>query len=73
MSIETIEAPLPGKVLKVVAKVGAKIAEGDDILSIESMKMEDPIVATVSGTVTEIKVAAGAMVKAGDVIATIEY
>jgi biotin carboxyl carrier protein len=37
------------------------------------MKMENPIVATVSGTIKEIKVAAGSMVKAGDIIATIEY
>ncbi len=73
MSIENVEAPLPGKVLKIIAKAGDKIAEGDDILSIESMKMENPIVAPVSGTVKEIKVAAGAMVKAGDLIATIEY
>jgi len=73
MSIESIEAPLPGKVLKVMAQVGAKVEEGDDLCSIESMKMENPIVATVSGTVTEIKVTAGSMVKAGDPIATIEY
>ncbi len=73
MSIEIIEAPLPGKILKVIATVGAKVEEGDDICSIESMKMENPIVATVAGTIKEINVTVGAMVKAGDPVASIEY
>ena len=73
MSIETMEAPLPGKILKVSVKPGDTVSEGDEVCTIESMKMENPILTAVSGTVKEISVAAGAMVKAGDILATIEY
>ena len=40
---------------------------------LESMKMENPIISTVSGTVTEVKVSLGQLVQAGDLIAVIEY
>jgi biotin carboxyl carrier protein len=73
MAIEIVEAPLPGKILKVSVKPGDKISEGDEVCTIESMKMENPIVAPVSGKIQEIKVIAGSMVKAGDTLATIEY
>jgi len=73
MPLENVEAPLPGKVLSVKVKPGDKVAEYDEICMIEAMKMENPIVAPVSGTVKEVQVAAGSVVKTGDVIATIEY
>jgi biotin carboxyl carrier protein len=73
MALETMEAPLPGKILKVSVKAGDKVSEGDEVCTIESMKMENPILAPVSGTVKEIKVSAGMIVKAGDTIAAIEY
>ncbi|MBT7289424.1 MAG: HlyD family efflux transporter periplasmic adaptor subunit, partial [Chloroflexi bacterium] len=54
------------------AKVGEKIAEGDVVCTLESMKMENPLVSPIDGTVKEIKVAAGDTVQAGAEIAVIE-
>ncbi len=73
MAQEIIEAPITGTVISVEVNVGDKIEEGDVILYIESMKMENPISAPVAGTIAEIKVAAEQVVSAGDVLAIIEY
>jgi len=69
---EIVEAPAPGKVLRVHAEAGKPIAEGDRICILEALKMELPIVAPVSGTVKALRVAAGQAVEAGDVLAVIE-
>jgi len=74
MALERVEAPMPGKILSVDVKVGSKAVEGETTLCVlESMKMENPIVAPVNGTVKEIKVAPGQTVQAGNVLAIIEY
>ncbi|MFC1966423.1 DUF2118 domain-containing protein [Chloroflexota bacterium] len=73
MAQEIVEVPITGKVISVEAKVGDAINEGDTICFIESMKMENPILAPVSGTVTEIKVEAGQVVETGSTLAIIEY
>jgi len=74
MAQEKVEAPMPGKILSVDVKVGSKVLEGETTLCVlESMKMENPIVAPVNGTVKEVKVAPGQIVQAGDVLAIIEY
>ena len=70
---ENIEVPIAGKIISVEAKVGDKIKEGDTVCLIESMKMENPILAPVGGKITEIKVSAGQVVEAGNLIAVIEY
>jgi acetyl/propionyl-CoA carboxylase alpha subunit len=69
---EILEAPLPGKILSVDAKVGDVVDEGDSICTLEAMKMENPILAPVKGTVKEIAVQAGSSVQTGDKIAVIE-
>lgn len=73
MPQERIEAPLPGKILNVKVNVGDKIAEGDELCSIEAMKMENPIIAPVSGVIKEIGVTKGQSVKAGDIMVVVEY
>ena len=73
MAQEIVEAPITGTVISLSANVGDKIEEEDVILYIESMKMENPILAPVAGTIVEIKVAAAQVVSAGDVLAIIEY
>ncbi len=74
MALEKVEAPIPGKILRVEVKVGAKVEDSETVLCVlESMKMENPIMAPVSGTVKEVKVAAGQTVQAGDVLAVIEH
>lgn len=72
MAKENVEAPIPGKVLNIECKVGADVQEGDIICYIESMKMENPIVATAAGKVVEIKITEGQVVETGSVLCVIE-
>ena len=73
MAQEIVEVPITGKIISVEVKVGDTIKEGDTICFIESMKMENPILASRGGKITEIKVSAGQVVETGNVIAIIEY
>jgi acetyl-CoA carboxylase biotin carboxyl carrier protein len=73
LSQENVEFPITGKVTSVSVKAGDKVGEGDVLCLLESMKMENPILAPVGGTVTKIDIAAGQVVEAGDLAAVIEY
>ncbi len=73
MAREIVEVPITGKIVRIEAKVGDAVKEGDVICFIESMKMENPILAPVAGKITEIKVSVGQVVRTGDFIASIEY
>ena len=73
MAQEIIEVPITGKITSVEVKVGDAVQEGDVICLIESMKMENPILAPLAGTITEIKVSVGETVETGNLIAIIEY
>ena len=73
MAQETIEVPITGKIIEVKVKEGDEVKEGDVLCLLESMKMENPILAPVDGTVTKVEIAADQTVKPGDVIAVIEY
>ncbi|MBI2980291.1 MAG: acetyl-CoA carboxylase biotin carboxyl carrier protein subunit [Chloroflexi bacterium] len=73
MAQEIIEVPITGKITTVEVKVGDTVQEGDVICFIESMKMENPILAPVAGKITQLKVAAAQMVETGNLIAIIEY
>jgi biotin carboxyl carrier protein len=61
-----------GKVLKIEKKAGERVEEDDVVVVLEAMKMEIPVVAPVSGTVKEIKVAPGQAVEAEQILAEIE-
>ena len=73
MARETIEVPITGKIISVNVKPGDVIQEGDIVCVLESMKMENPIVSPVGGTVTEVAVREDQVVKPGEKIAVIEY
>lgn len=73
MARETVEVPITGKIISVEVKVGDKVKEGDVLCVLESMKMENPILATVDGKVVEIGVKTEQVVKPGEMIAVIEY
>ena len=73
MARETVEVPITGKIVSVKVKVGDEVKEGDVLCMLESMKMENPILAPVDGTVVEIGVKPDQVVKPGEVIAVIEY
>ena len=55
MKIE-LTSPIPGKIMKVLVGVGDVVNEDDEVMKIESMKMENPIYAPAAGTVTTIGV-----------------
>ncbi|MCY3584971.1 MAG: biotin/lipoyl-binding carrier protein [Acidimicrobiaceae bacterium] len=66
-----VRAELTATVWKVVAEVGTAVAAGDDLLILESMKMEIPVTAPESGTLAEMHVAEGDSVAEGDVLAVV--
>lgn len=70
---EIMEAPLPGKIVSVDVAVGDVVEEGMVVCTIEAMKMENPILSLVKGSVKELTVTPGVNVKTGDRIAVIEY
>jgi glutaconyl-CoA/methylmalonyl-CoA decarboxylase subunit gamma len=72
MAKETIEAPMPGKILTVKVKVGDSVKADDEICILEAMKMENPIVSSISGKVTEICVTPNTMVETGQILAVIQ-
>ncbi|RPF55871.1 acetyl-CoA carboxylase biotin carboxyl carrier protein subunit [Aquisalibacillus elongatus] len=65
-------ANMAGNVWKVVVSEGDQVNSGDDIVILESMKMEIPIAAEAGGSIKELKVNEGDFVNEGDVIAIIE-
>ena len=65
-----VTASVPGKVLKIVASAGQAVKAGDNIVILESMKMEIPVVAPQDGTVASIDTSEGASVENGDTLAT---
>jgi biotin carboxyl carrier protein len=73
MAQENVEVPITGKIISVDVKAGDTIKEGDTLCLLESMKMENPILAPVSGTISKIGITADQTVKPGDMIAIIEY
>lgn len=73
MAREIIEAPLPGKIVRVDVSVGNTVEEGGVICVIEAMKMENPILSPVRASVIEVAVSPGQAVKTGQKIAVIEH
>jgi acetyl-CoA carboxylase biotin carboxyl carrier protein len=67
-----VRAEMVANVWKVVAAEGDTVADGDTLVILESMKMEIPVLAEDSGTLTKMAVAEGDVVQEGDLIATIE-
>ena len=67
----SVEVPMQGTIVKVLVTVGQVVEEGQAVVVLEAMKMENQIAATKAGTVTEIKVAAGDTVGAGDIVVVI--
>ncbi len=67
-----VRAEITANVWQVRCEVGQHVDEGDELVILESMKMEIPVVAPLAGTVTEIRVAPDTQVHEGDVVAVID-
>lgn len=70
--MQEIKASMAGSVWKITVNQGDSVEEDQDIVILESMKMEIPIGAEEAGIIKEIKVSEGDFVNEGDVIAIIE-
>ncbi|WP_087972427.1 acetyl-CoA carboxylase biotin carboxyl carrier protein subunit [Oceanobacillus rekensis] len=70
--MQELKANMTGNVWKVIVNQGDKVEEGQEVVILESMKMEIPIEAEASGNIKELKVGEGDFVNDGDVIAIIE-
>jgi glutaconyl-CoA decarboxylase len=66
-----VSAPMPGKILKVLVQPGAQVKNGQNIMVLEAMKMENEILAPSDGVVREVKVKEGDNVNTGDTLAVI--
>ena len=62
---EVVKSPMPGNILKINVTVGQKVNEGDTLLVLEAMKMENEVAAPKAGTVAQIIVSKGAVVETG--------
>jgi acetyl-CoA carboxylase biotin carboxyl carrier protein len=70
--VTEVRAEMVANVWKVVVAEGSAIADGDTVVILESMKMEIPVLAEDSGTLTKLAVSEGDVVQEGDLIAVIE-
>jgi acetyl-CoA carboxylase biotin carboxyl carrier protein len=64
----SIRSEVAGSIWKIEVAVGQKVAQGDALIIIESMKMEIPVEAPASGTVAEIRVAEGDRIDEGAIV-----
>ncbi len=69
---KTLSSPMQGTIVKVAVEEGAAVKEGDLVVVLEAMKMEQPLVAHRSGTVTSLNASVGASVSAGTAICDID-
>ena len=67
-----VRAEITANVWQVRTEVGAQVQEGDELVILESMKMEIPVVAPVAGTITEVRVAPEDKIQEGDVVVVID-
>jgi acetyl-CoA carboxylase biotin carboxyl carrier protein len=68
-----VRAEMVANVLTITVRVGDVVASGDQLLLLESMKMEIPVLSEVSGTVVEIAVVEGEVIQGGDLLVKIEH
>jgi len=70
--VKEIKAPMPGLVLEISVSDGQSVKEGDRILILEAMKMENSIIIHADATIKKVAVTAGQAVEKGQVLVTLE-
>ena len=68
---EVVKSPMPGNILKINVSAGQKVNEGDVLIVLEAMKMENEITATKAGTVAQVAVTKGQVVETGSPLVVI--
>lgn len=68
MALQEIPAPMTGTVLEVLVAAGDNVTLGQELLIVESMKMEIPLESPSAGTVTEVLVAAQQRIEEGELV-----
>ena len=66
-----VSAPMPGMIVKYEKKVGDAISQGETVVILEAMKMENALPAPASGTIQSVNFSSGDSVAKGDVLAVI--
>lgn len=69
---QTISAPMPGKVVRVLVKEGDQVEAGAGLVVVEAMKMQNELKAPKAGRIVQLKAVVGATVKNGEMLAAIE-
>ena len=72
MAIIAIKSDITGTVWKILVKPGESVQEDDELVILESMKMEIPVTATETAVVHEVCVTEGQSIAEGDVVVTLE-
>ena len=72
MNVVTVRAEITGIVMVVTAPLGTTVRAGDELLIMESMKMEIPVVAPIAGVVSSVLVGPSQPVNDGDPVVTID-
>ncbi|QHS22369.1 acetyl-CoA carboxylase biotin carboxyl carrier protein subunit [Virgibacillus sp. MSP4-1] len=70
--MKEVKATMAGNVWKIVVEAGKEITDGEDVVILESMKMEIPVSAESDGVVKEVKVQEGSFVNEGDTLVILE-
>ena len=70
--VENIEAPMPGKILEIMVEEGSEIKEGEPLIILEAMKMQNEIVSNVSGKIKKVNIRQNESVMKDDIMIEIE-
>lgn len=68
---ETITAPMPGNILKILVNVGDTVSYEQPLVVLEAMKMENELVAPIAGTISKIHITEGSAIDVGEPIISI--
>jgi len=72
MTMADVVAQMPGTIIEILVNVGDLVVEDQEVMILESMKMENPVYAPRNGTVNEIKIKIGEKVSTDQVLMVIE-
>ena len=72
MALVEVPSPMSGSIFELLVSAGDAVTEGQEILVLDSMKMEIPVESPTAGTVSEVRVVVGDAIDEGHVLVTIE-